>query len=132
MRIVEGRSPSMSTYSGLCYSCVNPDLFLYFVQCISFCPALYTGSRLPWEGRDMTQREGQEWCEIPTLPAVFECPHGFASQFRFKSFQPGVPLEFPNVCMAMLYFQENKNLNFKTQVISSKLSFHDIPFQTPI
>ena len=80
----------------------------------------------------MTQREGQEWCEFPTLRGFFECPHGNASQFCFNSFQPGVPLEFPNVCMAMLYFQENKNLNFKTQVISSKLRFIDIPFQTPI
>ena len=34
-------------------------------------------------------------------------------------YQPGVPLEFPNVCMAMLFFQENKNLNFKTQVTES-------------
>ena len=32
------------------------------------------------------------------------------------SYQPGVPLEFPNVCKAMQFFQCNKNLNLKTQV----------------
>ena len=41
------------------------------------------------------------------------------SMFSKCLYQPGVPLEFPNVCMAMLFFQENKNLNFKTQVTES-------------
>merc|ERR1712179_525707 len=30
---------------------------------------------------------------------------------------PGIPLEFPNVCRAMLFFQARKNLNIKTQVV---------------
>jgi len=38
-----------------------------------------------------------------------------------KTRMPGVPLEFPNVCMAMLFFQENKNLNFKTQLVGYAL-----------
>ena len=37
------------------------------------------------------------------------------SLFLQLSSQPGVPLEFPNVCKAMQFFQIYKNLNFKTQ-----------------
>ena len=41
------------------------------------------------------------------------------SLFLQLSSQPGVPLEFPNVCKAMQFFQIYKNLNFKTQVTES-------------
>ena len=33
-----------------------------------------------------------------------------------KLFKPGVPLEFANVCMAMLFFQSKKKINIHTQV----------------